>query len=94
MTVRGFICAGHQSDANFVSLLIDRAERAMRTLLTDPCFNVKSVEFLLNLCDDDGNEVGASVGPRGPTIPYTRSKEKKFVSLEECKLSRVIFGTD
>ena len=60
-----------------------RKERAVNTLVTDPSFSIESVEFLLNMHGDD--KPGTSL-VRGPTLPYTRSKDKKFVSLEDCEL--------
>jgi len=42
-----------------------------------------SVEFLLHM--DSKDHPGAS-HHRAPTLAYTQSKDKHFVSLEDCKL--------
>ena len=55
----------------------------MKALITDPSFSMESLEFLLNM---RGEEQPGSSHARGPTLSYTKSKDKQFVSLEDCKL--------
>nr|CAB3265624.1 E3 ubiquitin-protein ligase RNF123 [Phallusia mammillata] len=57
------------------------ADRTVKKLLADASFSMESVGFLLNMQEEEKDD--SCVVPRGVTIPYTRSKEKKFVSLQE-----------
>lgn len=54
----------------------------MKTLVLDPGFSLDSVEFLLNM---QNHHVMNAWQERGPTLPYTKSKDKKFISLEDCE---------
>ncbi|XP_078485178.1 E3 ubiquitin-protein ligase RNF123 [Ciona intestinalis] len=57
------------------------SKRATQALISDPGFSITSIEFLLNIAGK--SEVEVTSEARGPTVAYSRVKERKFVSLQE-----------
>jgi len=59
----------------------DWKERALKKITGDPSFSIKSINFLLNLADDD--ELDDSKYQRGDVVPYSTLRSKRFKSLSD-----------
>ena len=57
----------------------------MNAVMRDASFNIKSMEFILNLDERDNLNDDKHRYNRGHVVPYSTNRTKKFVTLSDCK---------